>query len=75
MTRRVDIVLRICDKNAKKIKNEVTGTEKHRFWLTYLKTLKKKNTFLSPVTSILTLMEFSKKCARVNRPFRSFCLV
>ena len=37
----IDILLRIFEKNAKKVKNEVTGTEKRRFWLICLKTLKK----------------------------------
>ena len=47
------------DKIAKKVKNEVTGTEKRRFWLHYLKTLK-KFTFWGPVISILTLAVFSE---------------
>ena len=37
MTGRVDIIWRIFGKIAKKVKNEVTGTEKRRFWLIYLK--------------------------------------
>ena len=65
---------RIFEKNAKKVKNEVTGTEKRRFWLNYMKTLK-KNYFLGPGTSILTFLQFPHKCARVYRPFRLFCLL
>ena len=46
-------------KNCKKVKIEVTGTEKHRFWLIYLKTFH-KSTFLGPVTSINFFAVFSK---------------
>ena len=47
-------------KKCKKVKNEVTGTEKRRFWLIYLKTFH-ESTFLGPVTSILTFFAvFSK---------------
>ena len=42
-------------KNWKKFKNEVTGTEKRRFWLIHLKAFH-KSTFLGPVTSILTFL-------------------
>ena len=51
-------------KMRKKVQNEVTETEKRSFWLIYLKTFK-KFTFLGPVTSILTFLQFSKKCAGV----------
>ena len=61
-------------KNCKKVKNEVTGTEKRRFRLICLKTFH-KSTFLGPVTSILTFLQFSQKCARLYRPFRSFCFL
>ena len=53
MTGRVDIQCRIFKKNCKKVKNEVTRTEKRRFRLIYLKTFH-KSTYLGPVTSILT---------------------
>ena len=56
-------------KNCKKDKNEVTGTEKRRYWLIYLKTFQ-KFTFLGPVTSILTFSQSSQKCARLYRPFQ-----
>ena len=42
--------------------------------LIYLKTFH-KSTFLGPVTSILTFFQFSEKCARLYRPFRSFRLL
>ena len=71
MTGRVDILAHIREK-CKKVKNEVTGTEKRCFWLIYLKTFN-KFIFLGPVTSILTFVQFSQKCARVYRPFRPFC--
>ena len=61
-------------KNWKKVKNEVTGTEKRRIWLIYLKTFH-NFTFLGPVTSILIFLQFSQKCARLYRPFRSFRLL
>ena len=51
-------------KNCKKVKNEVTGTEKRRFRLIYLKTFH-KSTFLGCVTSIFTFLQFSQKCAGV----------
>ena len=60
-------------KNWKKVKNEVTGTENRRIWLIYLKTFH-NFTFLGPVTSILIFLQFSQKCARLYRPFRSFRL-
>ena len=60
MTGRVDIIWQIFEKNGKKVKNEVTGTEKRRFWLIYLKTFQ-KFTFLGPVTSILTFLQFFQK--------------
>ena len=74
MTGRVDILSRIFEKIEKKVNNEVTGTEKHRFWLIYLKTFH-KSTFLGPVTSILTFLQFSQKFARLYRPFQSFRLL
>ena len=49
-------------KNCKKVKNEVTGTKKPRFWLIYLEKVH-KSTFLGPVTSILPFLQFSQKCA------------
>ena len=61
-------------KNRKKVKNEVTGTEKRRIWLIYLKTFH-TFTFLGPVTSILIFLQFSQICARLDRPFQSFCLL
>ena len=61
-------------RNWKKVKNEVTGTEKRRIWLIYLKTFH-NFTFLGPVTSILIFLQFSQKCARLYRPFRSFRLL
>ena len=48
------------DIKTQKVKKEVTGTEKHRFWLIYMKILK-KFTFLGPVTSILTFLHFFSK--------------
>ena len=48
MTGRVDILRRIFEKIGEKVKNEVSGTEKRRFWLLYLKTFH-KSTFLGPV--------------------------
>ena len=42
---------------AKKVNNKVTGTERHRFWLIYMKTLK-KITFSSILTFFL---QFSQK--------------
>ena len=59
MTGRVHILWRIFWKNAKKLKNEVTGTEIRRFWLIYLKTFD-KFTFFSPVSSILPFFGFLK---------------
>ena len=61
MSGMVDIQWRIF-KKFQKVKNEVTGTKKHRFWLIYLKNVH-KSTFLGPVTSILTFLQFSQKCA------------
>ena len=58
----------------KKVQNEVTKTEKRSFWLIYPKTFK-KFTFLGPVTSILNFLQFSQKCKREYRPFRSVCLL
>ena len=55
-------------KNCKKVKNEVTGTEKRRFRLIYLKTFH-KSTYLGPVTSILTFLQFSQKSVRLYGPF------
>ena len=55
-------------KICKKVKNEITGTEKRRFWLIYLKTFH-KSTFLGPVTSILTFLRFSQKCVSLYRRF------
>ena len=48
-------------KNSKKVKNEVKGTEKHRFW--NLSENFPQIHFLVPVTSILTFFQFSQKCA------------
>jgi hypothetical protein len=59
MTGRVNILKRIFEKIAKKVKIEVTGTKKRSFWLFYLKTFH-KTTFLGPVTSILTFCSFLK---------------
>ena len=61
-------------KNCKKVKNEVTGTEKRRFRLIYLKTFH-KSTYLGPVTSILTFLQFSQKCVRLYGPLPSFRLL
>ena len=61
MSGRVDILWRIL-KNFKKVNKEVTGTKKHRFLLIYLKNAH-KSTFLDPVTSILTFLQFSQNCA------------
>ena len=48
----------------------------HRNGKTYfLVNLSEKFTFLGPVTSILTFLQFSQKCNRVYRPFRSVCLL
>ena len=56
MTVRVGILRRILEKSAKlKIKNEVTGPEKHSFWQITLKTLN-NCAILSPVTSILSFL-------------------
>ena len=49
-------------KNANKVKNEVTEIEKRRVRLIYLTTF----TFLGPVTSIFTFLQFSQKCAKVH---------
>ena len=62
MTGRVNILKRIFEKIAKKVKIEVTGTKKRSFWLFYTKTFH-KTTFLGPVASILTFLQFSQKCA------------
>ena len=43
MTRRVSILLRILEKNCKKVKIEVTGTKKHSFWLIHLKIFHSSN--------------------------------
>ena len=51
------------------LNNKVTGTEKRRFWLIYLKTFQ-KFTFLGPVTSILT--SFMKFCVAQTSRTRSF---
>jgi hypothetical protein len=60
MTGWVDILLRIFEKIAKKLKLKSQEQKKHNFWLIYLKTFH-KSTFLGPVTSILTFFTvFSK---------------
>ena len=48
----------------KKVKNEVIGTEKFRFWLIYLKTFK-KITFFGPCYFNFNFLQFSQKCARL----------
>ena len=74
MTGRVDILANFWN-NCKKVKNEVTGTEKRRFRLIYLKTFH-KSTYLGPVTFvILTFLQFSQKCVRLYGPFPSFRLL
>ena len=60
--------------NCKKVKNKVTGSKK----VVFGKFIWKRSricAFLGPVTSILTLLQFSQKCARLYRPPRSFCLL
>ena len=61
-------------KELQRVKSEVTGTKKPRFWLIYLEKVH-KSTFLGPVTSILTFLRFSQGCAWLCRPFRSFRLL
>ena len=63
MTGRVDILWCIFEKS-KKVKNEVIGTEKFRFWLIYLKTFK-KITFFGPCYFNFNFLQFSQKCARL----------
>ena len=46
-------------RKTQKRKNEVTGTEKRRFWLTYISLTFNKFTFLGPI-SILTFFNFSQ---------------
>ena len=67
MTGRVDI-LGVFLKKCKKVKNEVTRTEKHCFWLIYPKTFN-KFTFLGPVTSILTFLQFLKNTPVISTNF------
>ena len=64
MTGRVNILWRIFDKNAKKLKMKSLERKTSFFLLIYLKTFK-KFTFWGPVTSILTFLKFSQKFARV----------
>ena len=52
----------------KKWKNEVTGPENVVFGFN------RNCAFFGPVTSILTFLKFSQKCARLYRPFWSFCI-
>ena len=67
MTGRVNILWRIFEKIAKKVKNEVTGTEKRRIWLIYLKTFY-TFTFLGPVTSILIFLQLDSIYLLINVP-------
>jgi hypothetical protein len=58
-------------KNCKKVKNEVTGTKKRRFWLIYLEKVH-KSTFWGPVTSILTFLQFLKNAPDYINPSGHF---
>ena len=61
MTGRVDILWRIFEKIAKKLKMKSQEQKKVH-----------NSTFFSPVTSVFTFLEVSQKCARLYGPFRSF---
>jgi hypothetical protein len=74
MNGRVDILWRIYEKIAKKLKMKSQEQKKRRFWLIYLKNVH-KSTFLGPVTSILTFLQFSQKCVRLYGPFSSLRLL
>ena len=58
--------------------SNITGTEKRRFRLIYLKTFH-KSTFLGPVTSILTFLQFSQNAPDYIDPsghfvfYENFC--
>ena len=69
--KRVNILWRIFEKIAKKVKIEVTGTKKSSFWLICLKTFH-KSTFLGPVTSFLTLQFITMSTLPVISPFMNF---
>ena len=59
--------------NCKKVKIEVTGP-----YIIFSKLFPDKFTQLSfsgPVTSFFTFLNFAQKCARIYRPFRSFCIL
>ena len=71
ITGRVNILLRIFEKIAKKLKMKLLNG-KTSFLLNYSKTFK-NCAFLDPVTSIWNFLQFSQKCARVYRPFLSTC--
>ena len=71
MSGMVDILRRIFEKIAKKLK--MKSQEQKNVVFGYLKNVH-KSTFLGPVSSILTFLQFSQKCAGLYRPFRSFRL-
>ena len=70
---RVDIVWRIFEKISKKLKLKSKDPKKHSFWKFQLNL--PKTTFSGPVTSFWTFFHYFQICARVYRPFRSFCLL
>ena len=69
ITRRVDILWRISKKIAKKLKMK----SQERKNLIYLKTFQ-KFTFLGPITSLLTFLQFSQNCTWLYQ-FWSFRLL
>ena len=73
MSGRVDILWHIFEKIAKKLKMN-SQEQKNDFRLIYLKTFH-KSTYLGPVTSILTFLQFSQKCVRLYGLFPSFRLL
>ena len=74
MTGMFDLVWRILRKLKKKVKIEVTGPKKEQI-LEHFQINLPKTTFFGHVTSLITILQFSQKCARVNWPFRSFRLL
>ena len=62
------------EKIEKKVKIEVTGPKKEQI-LEHFQINLPKTTFFGHVTSLITILQFSQKCARVNWPFRSFSLL
>ena len=65
MTGMFDLGWRILRKLKKKVKIEVTGPKKEQI-LEHFQINLPKTTFFGHVTSLITILQFSQKCARVN---------